>query len=65
MTKTERTVAAGPGLSGIADALPQGLRAADPAELANVQGGAWWELPFIILCPGGAAIYYGAKALSN
>jgi hypothetical protein len=39
MTKVERTVTAGPRLSRSEDALPHGLRAADPAELENVAGG--------------------------
>ena len=39
MTNVERTVTAGPRLSRIEDALPHGFREADPAELANVEGG--------------------------
>jgi hypothetical protein len=53
MFQNECTVTAGPRLSKVGNALPQGFRAADSAELENVQGGKWWELALIIACPGG------------
>jgi hypothetical protein len=39
MMQIEPTVTAGPRLSRSEDALPHGLRVADPAEQENVEGG--------------------------
>jgi hypothetical protein len=52
MMQIERTVAAGPRLSRIGDALPQGFHEADPAELENVEGGFWGILlaAVVIVC---------------
>jgi hypothetical protein len=59
MSQNERRVTAGPRLSKVGDALPQGFRAADPAELENVQGGLWGlvvlaTIALIACCEGSA-----------
>jgi lactobin A/cerein 7B family class IIb bacteriocin len=62
MMQIERTVTAVPRLSRIEGALPQGFHEADPAELANVEGGFLG----ILIGLAGAALAYGiAKGIEK
>ena len=65
MTQIERTVTAGPRLSRIEDAVAQGFREADPAELENVEGGFGWYCVVGIQChcsPASLAVIRSASS---